>query len=240
VKRLLSGVDRRTALGGGGALLSAVLLGFGIFSIVSALTDDGVSLPQQGSIQDIIGADGAPANQQVPAVSAPTGPPPVRIAIPRLYIDAPIVVLGLDANRYPYVPSRPDQVAWYDFSAAPGRASNAVFAGHVDWQTRNGDPIPGVFYRLRELEIGDEITLNLEDGEQLQYKVTGNVATLYNDPNLVKAMDLTSNDVVTLITCGGAWAQDPSEPEGGNYSHRVIVRAERVAGFAGPPPIAGG
>jgi sortase (surface protein transpeptidase) len=41
-------------------------------------------------------------------------------------------------------------------------------------------------------------------------------------------MDPTSSDVITLITCGGTWLRDYSNPAGGNYSHRIIVRAERV------------
>jgi LPXTG-site transpeptidase (sortase) family protein len=239
VRRLRAGLDRRTALGGGVALVSAVVLGIGLFAVVSALTDSGVSLPAQGSIQDIIGPEQPVGNSPAPQ-PVPTGPAPVRVVIPRLYIDAPVISLGLDADRYPQVPDRPDQIAWYTFSAAPGHSSNAVFSGHVDWQTRAGDPIPGVFYDLRELEIGDDITVSLEDGQQLQYKVSGNVATAYDDPNVVKAMDLTAKDVITLITCGGTWIKDPSKAEGGNYSHRVIVRAERVGGLAANPSAASG
>src|SRR3990172_5851404 len=45
-------------------------------------------------------------------------------------------------------------------------------------------------------------------------------------------VDPTSKDVLTLITCGGTWLRDYSNPNGGNYSHRVVVRAERVSGLA--------
>jgi sortase (surface protein transpeptidase) len=81
---------------------------------------------------------------------------------------------------------------------------------------------------LRELKIGDEIDITLHTGDTIRYKVTGNVATAYSDPNVGKAMGSTTKDVVTLITCGGSWVNNPSEENGGNYSHRVIVRAERV------------
>ena len=159
----------------------------------------------------------------------------MRLAIPRLYIDAPIVTMGLDAERYPQVPERPDQVAWYNFTAAPGQHSNAVLAGHVDWQTSTRQPIAGVFYRLRELEIGDTVTVTLEDGQKLNYRVTGNVATAYEDPNVLKAMDFTSKEVITMITCGGTWLKTGQGPFGGNYSHRVLVRAERVEAVAQAP-----
>ncbi len=219
--------DVRTALAAAVMLVSAALLAVGLFAIISALGNDGADLPSEGSLQEILGTS-SPAAAPLP--SRPPAPAPVRFLIPRLYIDAPVVTLGVDSNNDPLVPERPDQVAWYNFSAAPGQNDNAVFSGHVDWQTRRGDPIPGVFYRLRELKIGDQITLSLENGAQLQYRVTGNVATAYNDPNVLRAMAPSSGDVITLITCGGAWVIDPSEQFGGNYTHRIIVRAERVIG----------
>ena len=106
--------------------------------------------------------------------------------------------------------------------------SNAVFSGHVDWQTPEGSPIPGVFYRLRELKIGDSVTISLDDERTLEYRVTGNIASDYDDPNLVRLMGATKKDVVTLITCGGTWVPDGSKENGGNYSHRVLVRAELI------------
>jgi sortase (surface protein transpeptidase) len=36
-------------------------------------------------------------------------------------------------------------------------------------------------------------------------------------------------DVITLVTCGGGWEPNPTEENGGNYTHRIVVRAERVA-----------
>jgi LPXTG-site transpeptidase (sortase) family protein len=221
--------DRRAAIGAIILVASAVVLAVGLFGIFSAVFGGTPDLPSQGTISEIVGDAGGAASP------APAGPPasaPVRFEIPRLYIDAPVVTLGVDGTNTPQVPDRPDQVAWYNFSAAVGRGGNAVFAGHVDWQTRSGAPIPGVFYRLRELKIGDPMDITLEDGARVEYRVTGNVATAYNDPNVVKAMDGTANDVITLITCGGSWIKDPSKEFGGNYSHRVIVRAERVTNAA--------
>src|SRR3990170_2014364 len=127
--------------------------------------------------------------------------------------------------------SSPGQQGSQPEGPAPGRGSNAVFSGHVDWYYW-GKPGEGVFYHLRELQIGDEITVDLADGNQVRYRVTGNVAVAYDDPDVVRVMDPTSKDVVTLITCGGTWLRDYSNPAGGNYSHRVIVRAERVSGLA--------
>lgn len=223
---LFSHFSRGTLIGAGVLGLSVVLLGLGLVSIIFALNDDPADLPSEGSIEDIL--DDGVSEGQVTEETIPQGPVPVRIAVPALYLDAPVSTFGVDEQNIPQVPDRGDLVAWYDFSARPGQSNNAVFSGHVDWTARNGDPIPGVFYRLRELQIGDLIFVTLEDGAQMQYRVTGNVASPYDDPNVTKVMGPTGKDVVTLITCGGTWERDGRNPLGGNYTHRVLVRAERV------------
>lgn len=227
--RKFGSLDRRRALSLGLVFMSTALLAAGIIGIVSALSRDGADLPSEGSISDIV-AEATSAPTQDANVDAGTlrGPSPVRFVIPGLYIDAPVITEGLGEGAIPNVPSRPDQVAWYDFTASPGLTSNAVFTGHVDWQTDDGVPIPGVFYRLREMKIGDIIEVALEDGASLKYRVTGNVAAPYDDPNVVKVMNATDRDVITVITCGGTWLSNGRSANGGNYSHRIIVRAERV------------
>ncbi len=52
-------------------------------------------------------------------------------------------------------------------------------------------------------------------------------------------MNRTSREVITLITCGGTWIRSGRGPFGGSYSHRVLVRAERVVAVA-QAPAAGG
>jgi LPXTG-site transpeptidase (sortase) family protein len=235
MRSLLSRFDRGTWLGIGVLFASLGLLAVAVVSIFAALSSDGANLPEEGSLQEILG-ENAPAAEQGAANTLNLGPlpaPPTRLAIPKLYLDAPIITMGLDGEGNPQVPDRPDQVAWYNFAAAPGQKSNAVLSGHVDWQTQSRQPIPGVFYRLREVDLGDTITITLEDGTKLDYRVTGNVATAYEDPNISKAMSHTSKEVVTLITCGGTWIKTGRGQFGGSYSHRVLVRAERITAAVG-------
>jgi LPXTG-site transpeptidase (sortase) family protein len=242
MRRFLANLDRQMAIAAGILAVSLVFVAAGAFVIIRAAAGGGAGLPNEGSIEDIIRgsprADGAAAPG-----GGPEGPPPplpVRMLIPKLYIDAPVITMGVTPDNYPEVPGRPDQVAWYDFSAPPGRDGNAVFSGHVDWQSLRGSGIPGVFYRLREMKVGDLIEVVLEDGAVLQYRVTGNVATRYDDPDILAVMGPSGRDVITLITCAGSWVIDHSQQFGGNYSHRVIVRAERVLGLAGAGAAAGG
>jgi hypothetical protein len=151
MRSLLSRFDRGTWLGIGVLFASLGLLAVAVVSIFAALSSDGANLPEEGSLQEILG-ENAPAAEQGAANTLNLGPlpaPPTRLAIPKLYLDAPIITMGLDGEGNPQVPDRPDQVAWYNFAAAPGQKSNAVLSGHVDWQTQSRQPIPGVFYRLR-------------------------------------------------------------------------------------------
>ena len=232
-------IDRRFAITGAVLIASILLLVGGLASIFVALNDDNVELPNEGSLEEILSEREPVQTTDAPPVDEPEGPAPVRIIVPRIGVDAPVLAMGLDASRYPEVPSSGSEVAWYTFSARPGQGSNAVFSGHVDWYYW-GMPDEGVFYHLRELKIGDEISLGLEDGSEVRYSVAGNVAVSYDDPSVIDVMDPTSRDVITLITCGGTWQRDYSNPNGGTYSHRVIVRAERILDLASGRGAAGG
>ena len=171
--------------------------------------------------------------------STPTTPPrpPLpdsgyRVVVSKIGVDAPVDVYGLDEDNVPEVPLGPDAaevVAWYDFSARPGTGSNAVFAGHVTW---NGK---AVFYDLQTLQPGDVIELVGADGTRLTYVVSSNFAVDPNDPDSLQVMQPTDTDVITLITCGGTFFETDDPVAGGDYTLRIIVRAEldRVAVSSG-------
>lgn len=185
--------------------------------------------PSEATVTPSPGPSPSPTPISTPPPPSPPPPPaPIALAIPRLETAAPVVALGLDADRYSEVPDGPDKIAWHNFTAAPGQSSNAVFAAHYDWVDEFGEGMEGVFYRLSELEMDDVISVTLDDGSELEYRVTGNLALPYDDPNVLKLMDGTVKDVLTLITCGGTWERNSEARYMGNYSHRIIVRAEKV------------
>ncbi len=177
----------------------------------------------------------SPASPARPPTSSPAPPrvvndlPPVRILIPAIRVDAEVMTLGMDAQAVPQVPDRTNSprpgavVAWYDFTAPPGRGSNAVFAGHVTWNRA-----PAVFWALGQLTPGDQVRVVVRDGRQLLYEVTETFMVDPSQPDAIRVMYPTSEDVVTLITCGGTFVPDRSSPLGGDYTHRVVVRAKLV------------
>jgi LPXTG-site transpeptidase (sortase) family protein len=169
------------------------------------------------------------------ATPPPSSAPIAHLIIEKIGVDAPVIALGVDENAIPEVPDNPYEVAWYNFSSKPGWGSNAVFAGHFDW-TINGQPVTGVFYDLRKLEVGDIIEVKLEDGTDYKYRVIGNLAIPNEDPEAMQLMAPTPSDMVTLITCGGVWTPDPSSDQGGDYDHRQVVRAELIGEEPPPPP----
>ena len=94
----------------------------------------------------------SPAQPQELITPTPTAPAPAalpaRLVIPRIGVDAPVTVKGLDPNGVMQNPNGPEDVAWYDFTSRPGQGGNAVFSGHLDYH----DCGPAIFARLREMK----------------------------------------------------------------------------------------
>ena len=188
---------------------------------------------------------GGDARAQISAAAAVTSPPPAtpapsaaltpdptpffaarpyHMTIDKIGVSAPVVTEGMDANQAPIVPLEGDVVAWYDFSAEPGTAGNAVFAGHKTW---NG---PAIFYNVDDLQRGDTIRLTGDDGAELDYTVTDSFTVNENDPNAVSVMAPTKSAVMTIITCDGTRYYTGDPVFGHDYTERRIIRAQPVLG----------
>ena len=181
--------------------------------------------------------DPLPAVAEPEPAPEPDLPTPLRLVIESIAVDAPIVELGMDSEGIPYVPLNGRDVAWYNFSSKPGAGSNAVFAGHINWERA-----PGVFSELVDVQTGDTVRVISDDGSEYVYEGFANFP-VDPDGDSVDAdndgspdvMEATDADIVTLITCGGSWIPDASERFGGNYTNRTIVQARLVeSSLAGP------
>lgn len=140
---------------------------------------------------------------------------PVRVSVPGVGIDAPLVELGLDAAGAVAAPADFDTAGWYTGSAQPGQPGPAVLAGHVD--SRSG---PAAFYRLVEVAVGDDITVHREDGSALTFTVTG-VEQYAKDAVPTQAIyGPTPGPQLRLITCGGDFDRSI-----GHYEDNVVVYA---------------
>ncbi|MGI5376873.1 class F sortase [Streptomyces sp. CA-251387] len=142
---------------------------------------------------------------------------PVRLRIPAIGVDTPVIRLGLAANGTVQVPpiTADDRAGWYRHSPTPGQVGPSVILGHVTVGAY-GD---GVFRHLARLHRGDRIVARREDGSSAEFAVSA-VRT-------VAKADFPADDVygdvdrpeLRLITCGGPRAGD-------EYRDNVIVFAE--------------
>jgi len=155
----------------------------------------------------------------VPAVATPSDSPPLRIVIPHIGVDAPITTKDMDADGVMEPPDGPEDVAWYGFTARPGGGSNAVFSAHVDYHGYG----PAVFADLKTLKKGDLVEVHTADGAVYRYEVTLSLSYPAETAPFEDIVGPTSREVITLITCAGTFDQAARR-----YSHRLVVRAERV------------
>jgi len=110
-----------------------------------------------------------------------------------------VVGAGVDtASGELAVPADASVVAWYEYGPAPGQAGSAVLAGHVDWHG-----VPGIFFRLHELQADDPVTVTMSDGTVLGFHVVD--ARLVDKPELPRAevFARAGPPTLRLVTCGG-------------------------------------
>jgi Sortase domain len=104
----------------------------------------------------------------VPASHAGAGVPlPARVAVPRVGIASGLQRLHLRKDGELQSPSAWMEAGWYADGTRPGDVGPAVIAGHVDSTLG-----PAVFYRLREMRVGDKILVTEVDGKVLTFVVS--------------------------------------------------------------------
>jgi sortase (surface protein transpeptidase) len=169
-------------------------------------------MPTTGAIR------GAPVGTQPQGVIAATATQPAAIQVPAAQIDAKIEVLNI-INGTMENPTGPWVVSWYQQTAELGEIGNVVLAGHVDYWNVG----PSVFYNVRSLAEGDEITLTGEDGATFTYAVQTNDTYGVQDligGKLAEVVSPTESAVLTMLTCGGEF-----DYVNGEYLSRTVVRA---------------
>ncbi|WP_218829242.1 class F sortase [Rhodococcus sp. 06-418-5] len=180
-------------------------------------------------------SDAGPAqNESMPSASAPAvvtpsgevgagsssapGSPPARLEIGAIGVDSDVMGLGLRPDGSMEVPAGGFPAGWYTGSPVPGQLGPSIVAGHVDW---GGSP--GVFYRLRDLELGDDVTVVSQDGGTVRFVVSA----VEQYPKDAFPTDKVYGDIdhpgLRLITCGGQFDSDIS-----SYDDNIVVYADRV------------
>lgn len=139
---------------------------------------------------------------------------PTRVRIPAIDVDAELVALGLNDDQSMETPDF-GLAGWYDLGPLPGRPGPAVIAAHVD--SVDG---PDVFFRLQDLEVGDEITVDHATGGSTTFVVEDSEQQLKEELPIERIWNDTDEVVLRLITCGGDFDREER-----SYRSNVIVYA---------------
>ncbi|MGW7048128.1 class F sortase [Streptomyces avermitilis] len=141
---------------------------------------------------------------------------PVRLQIPAIGVDTPLMRLGLAADGSVQVPpvTAHDRAGWYRHSPTPGQMGPSVILGHVTVGAY-GD---GVFRHLARLRRGERIVARLENGTAAVFAVTAVQTVAKADFPADAVYGDVDRPELRLITCGG-----PRNHDG--YLDNVIVFA---------------
>lgn len=188
------------------AILSVVLA---VFLVLYASAGNSKQTPRMAV------SSGGTATQEVaktrtgatPTKSAPTATPvPLlneHLSIPSVGINAPIENVGIASDGTLAVPAQQPwtDVGWYQYGPFPGSKGSAVIDGHLD---RPGGS-PAVFWNLKNMHIGDIVTVTNAKGQTWHFKT---IAMNYYAPDAAPLSVIfgnTSGTYLNLITCAGTW-----------------------------------
>jgi sortase (surface protein transpeptidase) len=193
-------------------LVLAIIVGVAVWQLPSA------EAPVIETVPDV------PIDEPVTplVIQGPTLNPadPVALRIPKIEIDATFEgPLGLNEDQSIEVPDSYEALGWYEYGPTPGEAGPAVILGHVD--SFEG---PAVFFRLGQLEVGDEIEVDRADGTTAVFAVTELLRARQNDFPTAQVYGDIDHAGLRLITCSGTFSRGIQR-----YSHNLIVFARLVS-----------
>ncbi|MFJ8977159.1 class F sortase [Streptomyces sp. NPDC102282] len=169
--------------------------------------------------------DAGPAPARSTPASRPSVRPlppstPLRLRIPAVKVDAPMMELGLDAAGAlePPPDNNPVLTGWYAGGTVPGATGTAITAGHVD--TRLG---PGVFHKLGSVRKGAIIEIARADQRTAVFTVYA--VEVYDKKHFpdAKVYGRSARPELRVITCGGPYSKKAG------YEDNVVVFAAMTA-----------
>jgi sortase (surface protein transpeptidase) len=207
------GIELRTIL-----IVGLVLVAVGAFIVAHALTA-GSKLPPAAA-QDIPRTVGTtvPFAPDPASVAAPlAASAPLRIEIPALGVNAPVMRLDLNADGTIQVPPLDNHnlAGWYDRSVTPGAEGTSVILGHVDDYAG-----PSVFFNIKDLRKGQVIDVVRADGSTAVFAVDGVQKAAKTNFPTSNVYGNVPYPALRLVTCGG-----PFDAKTGSYLDSIVVYA---------------
>ncbi|MFG2792770.1 class F sortase [Streptomyces sp. NPDC048419] len=145
---------------------------------------------------------------------------PVRLRIPKIWVDAPFTDLHLNASGQLEPPPAADTnlVGWHVKGSAPGETGTAVIAGHVDTKTS-----AAVFANLSELKKNDVFYVDRADGTTATFQVYDTETFEKSDFPSDRVYDDTPRAEARLITCAGDYDHSAHD-----YTDNLVVFARLI------------
>lgn len=139
---------------------------------------------------------------------------PATLIIPKLNIQAAVESVGLTPTNNMDVPKNAADVAWYMHGPSPGQEGNAVITGHYDTPTGR----PAVFYNLKKLKPGDEVTVISSQALKSTFIVNEISSIPYDIFPSDFVFKTKPGHNLNIITCNGVWDRQKRI-----YTERIVV-----------------
>lgn len=145
-------------------------------------------------------------------------PSPTAVRIPAIEAASELIDLGIATDGSLQTPQDFDLAGWFTGGGRPGGTGPTVIAGHVDSTAG-----PAVFFRLRDLEPGDVVEVDLAGGGQARYAVTRTEQYPKDEFPTFAVFGATPADELRLVTCTGEFDRGAR-----SYLDNLVVYAERL------------
>jgi len=150
---------------------------------------------------------------------------PTSVSIPAIGVESDLVSLGLNPDNSLQVPQDHSKAGWFTGGSYPGDLGGppALVVGHVD--SKEG---PAVFFKLDQLEIGDDILVTRTDGSTAVFVVYDGQQFPKDTLPTKEIYGERKGSEIVLITCTGEF-----NPATGHYLDNYVVRADLDAKRSG-------
>jgi sortase (surface protein transpeptidase) len=149
----------------------------------------------------------------VPEALSTTRSLPLTLRIPALGMSVPLLSLGENADGTVQVPTVTTQPGWFRLGVTPGEIGSAVILGHVDSYLG-----PGIFFKLRTLASGDQVDVDLTDGDTAQFTVDSVAEYSKVSFPAQRVYGSDGSSALQLVTCGGVF-----DHQTGSYLSNIVV-----------------
>lgn len=173
------------------------------------------SPPFLQSISGLSDLDETPINQNDIDIYTVSADKPRLLIIPKINIKSRIFEVGLTPDNAIDTTKGIFDVGWYTGSAIPGQKDVAFLDGHV-----SGPNNKGIFFDLKKLNVGDEIIVEMGNGQNNTFIVQAVEEKKLEEVDMAKALRPidSSKPGLNLMTCAGKFNKSED-----TFTDRFIV-----------------